>query len=88
MNATTFFKNRSGNTLSHSCHDEMTSATQRIIGRYDRGRPIAGVATGRPCGGALDFSNCINKKPPEDGSDLIRMIVDQAAINAGFDFRR
>jgi len=28
------------------------------------------------------------KKPPEGGFSIQLMIVDQAAINAGFDFRR
>jgi hypothetical protein len=38
---------------------------------------------------AIQVEVARNKKPPEGGfSNSNLMIVDQAAINAGFDFRR
>jgi hypothetical protein len=40
-------------------------------------------------GKGLPGASCVAVKPPEGGSSISNLlIVDQAAINAGFDFRR
>jgi hypothetical protein len=56
------------------------------FGRRPRSKP---QRRDRPASETLNNSGSRpKKKPPEGGFSIQLMIVDQAAINAGFDFRR
>jgi len=59
------------------------SACERIADSHQTSRHVRNVPNcDIGCGGGS------KKKPPEGGSQLNLVMVDQAAINAGSDFRR